>query len=75
MDGRNRVKCTAFAVEYLTEDGVLILDNSERDWYQPAKDLLTSKGYKSIDFRGMLPIVGHESCSTVFYKDGNCLGI
>jgi len=75
VDGRNRVKCTAFAVEYLTEDGVLILDNSERDWYQPAKDLMTSKGYKSIDFRGMLPIVGHESCSTVFYKDGNCLGI
>ena len=75
VDGRNRVKCTAFAVDYLTADGVLILDNSERDWYQKAKDLLLIKGFKSIDFRGMLPIVGHESCSTVFYRPDNCLGI
>lgn len=75
VDGRNRVKCTRFAVDYLSADGVLILDNSEREWYQPAKDLLHDKGFKSIDFRGMLPIVGHESCSTVFYRDGNCLGI
>jgi hypothetical protein len=75
VDGRKRVKCTSYAVDYLTSDGVLILDNSEREWYQPAKDLLMDRGFRSIDFRGMLPIVGHESCSTVFYRDGNCLGI
>jgi hypothetical protein len=75
VDGRERVRCTAFAVDFLTEDGVLILDNSERAWYQMAKDHLHAKGFRSIDFRGMLPIVGHESCSTVFYRDGNCLGI
>jgi hypothetical protein len=75
VDGRKRVKCSAFAVDFLTDDGVIILDNSERSWYQPAKDLLYTKGFKNIDFRGMLPIVGHESCSTVFYREGNCLGI
>jgi hypothetical protein len=75
VDGRNRVKCTAFAVDFLTPDGVLILDNSERSWYQNAKDLLHERGFRSLDFRGMLPIVGHESCSTVFYRPDNCLGI
>ncbi len=75
VDGRNRVKCATIAVDFLTPDGVLILDNSERHWYQPAKALLAERGFKSIDFRGMLPIVGHESCSTVFYREHNCLGI
>ena len=75
VDGRKRVKCTAFAVDYLTPDGVLILDNSERGWYQEAKDLMEKKGFRKIDFYGMAPIVGHETCSTVFYRNGNCLGI
>lgn len=75
VDGRKRVKCTAFAVDYLTPDGVLILDNSERSWYQEAKDLMEKKGFRKIDFYGMAPIVGHETCSTVFYREGNCLGI
>jgi len=75
VDGRNRVKCTAAAVDFLTPDGVLILDNSERDWYQKAKDLMHERGFRKLDFQGALPIISSESCSTVFYRDGNCLGI
>jgi hypothetical protein len=75
VDGRNRVKCTAAAVDFLTPDGVLILDNSERDWYQKAKDLMFKRGFKRLDFQGALPIISSESCSTVFYREGNCLGI
>jgi len=75
VDGRKRVKCVKFAVDYLKPDGVLILDNSERHWYQEAKDLMHAKGFRRLDFRGMGPIVGYEFCSSVFYRDGNCLGI
>ncbi|WP_026630774.1 FkbM family methyltransferase [Dyadobacter alkalitolerans] len=75
VDGRNRVKCANFAVDYLTNDGVLILDNSEREWYQKAKDYLKERGFRRLDFIGMAPIVGIETCTSVFYRDGNCLGI
>ncbi|WP_229254152.1 FkbM family methyltransferase [Dyadobacter sp. NIV53] len=75
VDGRNRVKCTAAAVDFLTPDGVLILDNSEREWYQNAKDLMKQRGFRKLDFQGSLPIISTESCSTVFYRDGNCLEI
>lgn len=75
VDGRNRVKCTDFASKFLTDDGVLILDNSERPFYQKAKDLMAERGFRRIDFYGMAPIVSHETCSTVFYRDRNCLGI
>jgi hypothetical protein len=45
VDGRNRVKCANFAVDYLTSDGVLILDNSEREWYSKAKELSQRKRF------------------------------
>ncbi|MCF0053785.1 FkbM family methyltransferase [Dyadobacter sp. LJ53] len=75
VDGRNRVKCANFAVDYLTPDGVLILDNSEREWYRNAKEYLKDKGFRRLDFIGMAPIVGIETCTSVFYRDGNCLEI
>jgi hypothetical protein len=75
VDGRNRVKCANFAIDYLTPDGVLILDNSEREWYNKAKDYLKERGFRRLDFIGMAPIVGIETCTSVFYRDGNCLGI
>ncbi|KAA6430379.1 class I SAM-dependent methyltransferase [Dyadobacter flavalbus] len=75
VDGRNRVKCAVFAASYLTPDGVLILDNSEREWYSKAKEFLAEKGFRRLDFIGMAPIVGIETCTSVFYRDNNCLGI
>ena len=75
VDGRNRVKCTDYAAQFLTDDGVLILDNSERPFYQKAKDIMAERGFRRIDFYGMAPIVSHETCSSVFYRDNNCLGI
>jgi len=75
VDGRNRVKCACFAADFLTDDGVIILDNSEREWYAKAKDYLAQKGFRRLDFIGMTPIVAIETCTSVFYRDGNCLGI
>lgn len=75
VDGRNRVRCALFAADYLTEDGVIILDNSQREHYQPARTALAEKGFRWLDFRGMTPIIGQESTTTVFYRDQNCLGI
>jgi hypothetical protein len=75
VDGRKRVKCTKASIDVLTEDGVLILDNSEREWYQEAKDFMQMNGFKRLDFWGMAPIVAIETCTSVFYRPGNCLNI
>lgn len=75
VDGRNRVKCAKYAADFLRPDGVLILDNSEREWYTCAKEYLAEQGFRRLDFIGMAPIVGIETCTSVFYRDGNCLGI
>jgi hypothetical protein len=75
VDGRDRVKCALYAAGFLKPDGVLILDNSDRSWYQPIKDTLEDSGFKKLDFWGMGPITNSEFCSTIFYRKGNCLGI
>ena len=75
VDGRQRVDCARYAINYLTPDGVLILDNSEREIYQPAREYLQQQGFRCLDFRGMTPIVSINSCTSVFYRDGNCLDI
>jgi hypothetical protein len=75
VDGRKRVKCTMFAADFLTDSGVLILDNSEREFYDDARKFMKDRGFRKLDFYGMAPIVSHETCSTVFYRPGNCLDI
>lgn len=47
VDGRNRVKCIASAIPHLKPGGILILDNSERDYYQSGIDLM--KGWDRTD--------------------------
>lgn len=75
VDGRQRVECVLFAADYLSPDGVVILDNSEREIYREARTFLQQRGFRSLDFFGMTPIISDESCTTVFYRDGNCLSI
>lgn len=75
VDGRQRVECVLFSADYLTEDGVLILDNSEREAYREARMFLQQRGFRSLDFFGMTPIISDESCTSVFYRAGNCLNI
>jgi hypothetical protein len=75
VDGRKRVACTRFAADFLTQDGVLILDNSERESYRAAKEFMHTQGFRWIDFYGMAPIVSHLTCTTIFYRNNNCLKI
>ncbi len=75
IDGRDRNNCTRYAVNSLTSGGVIIFDNSHLPEYREAVEYLTSRGFKRIDFFGILPIVPHENCTSVFYRSDNCLNI
>ncbi|MCU0444531.1 MAG: FkbM family methyltransferase [Microscillaceae bacterium] len=75
VDGRRRNDCVMASIEYLKPNGIIILDNSERADYQPAKDFLQTNGFKSLDFIGMVGISSHNTCTSIFYKSDNCLGI
>lgn len=75
VDGRDRVNCCKHSLEALSPDGVIILDDSEREVYQPARLLLKENGFKEISFSGISPGLFYEKATSVFYKASNCLGI
>ncbi len=75
IDAEKRIECLKASVEQLTENGVLILDDSERKEYADAFSFMREKGFKNLDFWGISPGYFNRKCTTIFYKSNNCLGI
>lgn len=75
VDGRDRVNCCKEAVNSLTDDGIIVLDDSERTEYQEAHSFLKAQGFKYLPFSGMAPGVIISKYTSIFYKSDNCLGI
>lgn len=75
VDGRDRVNCVRQSIEYLSERGVLIFDNSHLDNYSEGIKFLNENDFRSVDFWGLAPITGHNTCTSIFYKNDNWLNI
>jgi hypothetical protein len=75
VDGRDRVNCIKNSLPALKEDGVIILDDSERNEYREGIAFLMKKKFKRLDFWGFSPGLFYNKCTTVFYRKRNCLGI
>lgn len=75
IDGRKRIECAKNALQSLSKSGVIIWDNSDRIKYQEGYDFLTDNGFKRIDFWGLGDVNSTEWCTSVFYRNNNCLGL
>jgi len=75
VDGMERVDCCINNVDALSPSGIVIIDDTERVEYAKATDFLKEKGFKRLDFWGTAPTVYYFRCTTIFYRDNNCLGI
>lgn len=75
IDGRKRVRCTANTLKVLKASSIIIFDNSEREKYKEAMVSLEQATFKRIDFWGMGPVVHINSCTSIFYRAGNCFDI
>jgi len=75
VDGGDRVNCCIHSVTALKPAGVILLDDSEREEYNAGINLLSKNGFKRLDFWGTAPTINYLKCTTLFYKNDNCLGI
>jgi len=75
IDGIHRNECSHSAVEILSERGVIVLDDSERVEYSEGMEYITNKGFKKINFWGIPPGMLIRKCTTLFYRNNNCLAI
>lgn len=68
-----RFECAYYAVDFLNDGGMIILDNS--DWLENTTAFIRSKGFIQVDFSGMVPINDVMSCTSVFLsRDFNLKG-
>lgn len=75
IDGIFRNECCVEGINHLNEEGVIILDDSEREEYEDGILHLPERNFRKIDFTGMAPgYLGNKSTS-IFYNSTNCLGI
>jgi len=75
VDGKDRVNCMREGFMKLNDNGVLILDDSNRPDYTPGFELAAELGYRSFHFEGLKPTDFVTDKATIFYRNNNCFGI
>ena len=75
VDGRDRVNCVKQAVSALSPRGVILLDDSQQEKYREASEFATARGFRTLDLEGLKATGKGLDRTTLFYRDGNCLGI
>lgn len=75
IDGIFRNECLIESLNYLTEGGIIILDDSERPEYSSGINRVLENHFKRIDFWGISSGYLYRKATTVFYRQLNCLSI
>lgn len=75
VDGRDRVNCLINSIDAINAEGVVVLDDSEREEYSKGVNILLEHGFKKIDFWGISPGCFYNKCTTLFYRQSNWVGI
>lgn len=75
IDGRERVKCAIASIDYLSEKGILIFDDSSRTYYKEGIEFYLEKGFKALTFSGIKPTDYRENQTKILYRKENCFGI
>ncbi len=75
IDGFDRVNCMRHSLPWVTDRGVIILDDSQREKYIPAFEMARAGDFRELSFEGIKPGKHEFDCTTIFYRAGNCFGI
>lgn len=75
VDGAERLNCGKSAPDRLSPGGVIVWDNSTNSDCSIGAVHLRAAGFRRIDFYGLTPICTYRNCTSIFYRDNNCLGI
>ena len=75
VDGRDRVHCLVQALEALTPQGVLLLDDSHREEYGDGLRHAREKDFRTLHFEGLKPTGTDCERTTLLYRPDNCFTI
>ena len=66
IDGKNREACLYASLDYLNENGILILDNADR--HPELCKSVREKGFTEIDFHGFGPVNDYTWTTSLFFN-------
>jgi len=75
IDGRKRVECAKKAIKYFTPDGILLLDDSNRERYKDVFRFYLKNGFRELTFSGIKPNGLEIFYTTLFYRSKNVFDI
>lgn len=75
IDGRKRIKCLKIVLNHLSDDGVVIFDDTEREKYATAFIFMAENGFKNIPFSGIGTGITTGKITTLFYRENNCFKV
>ena len=75
VDGIFRPECLLACREWLAPEGVIIVDDAQREEYQAAIEEVVAGGFRRLPFHGPQPVSKHPGCTEVLYRGNNILGI
>jgi hypothetical protein len=75
VDAEDRVNCIKNSLGALTDDGVLVFDDSQLKEFTEGVDYIMSQGFRKIDFYGISPGLLYLKATSIYYKPNNCLNI
>lgn len=75
VDGKDRINCVKQALTKLSEEGVIILDDTGRKEYIEIIDYVKQKDFLNLSLEGLKPSSRKVQKTTIFYRQSNCLNI
>lgn len=75
VDGLERPRAAAAALDGLKHDGVIIWDNSDWPEFGEVLPRLQEHGFRHVGFSGLGPISRAGWKTSILYRSDNCLGI
>ena len=73
IDGKNRIECAKIAINYLSDRGIIIYDDTDRSKSKGIGQFLGNEGFKHLPFVGFSPIEFMKCETSIFYKEDNLL--
>lgn len=76
IDGRDRVRCAKNCVDKIKENGIIIWDNTDREYYEEGYQYLKSRGFKQLELSGIIwGLPGVRDYTSFFYRNDNIWGL
>lgn len=75
VDGLFRNHCLAAAAKLISYNGVILLDDAQREEYSEGIADLRKLGFRILELHGPQPVSKHAGCTAILYRNNNVLDI